>query len=122
MTQTRKPTSIFPDLPRETPVMDKNGDFNNLWSLGFSSLFQALQKNFSNEGLSLPLLTDTEINSIQALYTPYVGGSYETLVANLPDNTGKMVFDSVNYLPKVFIIKVSGGNVASARWWTFTIT
>ena len=45
--------AIFPDLPRETPVLDKEGDFSPLWSLGLSALFQALQENFKNEGIIL---------------------------------------------------------------------
>lgn len=51
MATPNNPQSIFPDLPREVPVINKDGDFSPLWSLGLSSLFQALQTNFKNEGI-----------------------------------------------------------------------
>jgi hypothetical protein len=93
-----------------------------LWSLGFASLFQALQTNFKNEGIMIPPLTATQIATIQALYTPYVGGPYSTLVANQPDISGQMVYDSTNNVPKIFVIVNTAGTVTSARWWQFTIT
>jgi len=64
--------AIFPDLPRETPVIGSNGDFSPLWGLGLSSLFQALQENFKNEGIVFPPLTATQMSIIQNLYTPYI--------------------------------------------------
>ena len=56
--------AIFPDLPRETPVLDKEGDFSPLWSLGLSALFQALQENFKNEGIIFPRLSAANIATI----------------------------------------------------------
>jgi hypothetical protein len=49
--------SIFPDVPRESPETDKDGNFTALWSLGFGALFQALQDNFKNEGIVVPGLS-----------------------------------------------------------------
>ena len=97
-TQTRQPQSIFPDLPRETPAVDKHGDFTALWSLGFAALFQALQENFKNEGIVLPPLTATQIASIQAVYTPLIGAP---LPQAFQDISGQTVFDSTNRVPKV---------------------
>lgn len=120
MTSTpNNPKSIFPDLPREVPAVDKDGDFNELWSLGFASLFQALQENFSNEGILFPPLTATEIASIQSLYTPYIGSP---LPMTLPDISGKTVFDSTNRVSKQFIITYDGStppNIVTAAWKTF---
>lgn len=122
MVQNRKLQSIFPDIPRESPVVDKNGDFTALWSLGFGALFQALQDNFKNEGIVFPLLSAANIASIQAIYTPLIGNP---LPNGTPDISGQTVFDSTNRVPKIFIISYDGAtppNITSARWWTFTVT
>lgn len=120
--QSKQAQSIFPDVPRESPAVDKNGDFNQLWSLSFGQLFQALQSNFKNEGIVIPPLTAAEIAQIQALYTPFIGLQ---LPQGLLDISGQTVFDSTNRVPKIFIITynaVTPPTIASARWWTFTIT
>lgn len=122
MTQGKQPTAIFPDLPRETPAVTKDGDFSTLWSLGFASLFQALQKNFKNEGILVPALSAADIANIQALYTPLIGSP---LPQNVPDISGQMVFDTTNRVPKMFIITYDGAtppNIVTATWKTFTLT
>src|ERR1700685_4072980 len=95
------PQSIFPDLPRAIPVINKEGNFSYLWSLGFASLFQALQQNFKNEGIIFPNLDATNIALIQDLYTPYIG---LPLPPTLPDISGQTVFDSTNRVSKQFVI------------------
>lgn len=119
MAENQIAQSIFPDLPRETPAVNENGDFNFLWSLGFASLFQALQKNFKNEGIMFPSLTATQIANIQAVYTPFIG---MPLPANLPDISGQTVFDSTNRNTKQFVITYDGAtppNILTAAWKTF---
>lgn len=111
--------AIFPDLPRERPVLDKDGDFSPLWSLGLSSLFQALQENFKNEGILFPRLTATNIANIEAIYTPLIGGP---LPQNIPDISGQTVFDSTNRVSKQFVITYDGAtppNIVTATWRTF---
>lgn len=126
--QTALPQAIFPDLPRTSPAINKEGDFSQDWSLGLSLLFQALQKNFSNEGIKLPSLTATQIAAIQATYAPYIGlplPQDQGIQAFLPDISGATVFDSVNRVPKVFIITFDGAtppNVVTASWKTYTLT
>lgn len=113
------PQSIFPDLPREIPVITKDGNFSQLWSLGFSSLFQALQKNFKNEGIVFPNLSATDIADIQALYTPFIG---VPLPMGLPDISGQTVFDSTNRVSKQFVITYDGAtppNIITAVWRQF---
>jgi hypothetical protein len=114
--------SIFPDYPRDRPAIDKDGNLTSQWDLGLSALFQALQKNYKNEGLLIPTLDASNIAIIQSLYTPYVSGSYDALTANLPDISGQMVYDTTNNVPKIFVIVNTGGTVTSASWKTFTIT
>jgi hypothetical protein len=131
--QTAKPQSIFPDLPRTSPAVSKEGEFTQDWSLGFSLLFQALQKNYSNEGLLLPPLTAAELTTIQNMYAPYTGSPGIPLPQDTPDSTqtflpdisGAMVFDSTNRVPKVFIITYDSStppNVLTAAWKTYTLT
>ena len=113
------PQSLFPDLPREVPVINKDGDFSPLWSLGLSSLFQALQANFKNEGIIFPNLSADNIADIQSLYTPFIG---LPLPANLPDISGQTVFDTTNRVSKQFVITYDGAtppNIVTATWRTF---
>lgn len=116
MATPNNPKSIFPDLPRETPAVDKDGNFSSLWGLGFSSLFQALQTNYKNEGIIFPNLSAADIASIQSLYTPYIGFS---LPANLPDISGQTVFDTDNRVSKQFVITYNNSTpplILSAQW------
>ena len=119
MATPNNPQSIFPDLPREVPVSNKDSDFSPLWSLGLSSLFQALQTNFKNEGIVFPNLSATNIASIQALYTPFIGSP---LPNNLPDISGQTVFDTTNRVSKQFVITYDGAtppNIVTATWRQF---
>ena len=111
--------AIFPDLPRETPVIGKDGDFSPLWSLGLSALFQALQANFKNEGIIFPRLSAANIATIQAIYTPLIGSP---LPQNIPDISGQTVFDTTNRVLKQFVITYDGAtppNIVTAVWRTF---
>ena len=111
--------AIFPDLPRETPVIGKDGDFSPLWSLGLSALFQALQENFKNEGIIFPRLSAANIATIQAIYTPFVG---LPLPQNIPDISGQTVFDTTNRVSKQFVITYDGAtppNIVTAAWREF---
>lgn len=119
MSTPNNPQSIFPDLPREVPVINKDGDFSPLWSLGLSALFQALQTNFKNEGIIFPNLSATNIADIQSLYTPYIGSP---LPNTLPDISGQTVFDSTNRVSKQFVITYDGAtppNIVTAQWRQF---
>lgn len=124
-TQTNKPQAIFPDIPRDPHAVDKNGNFMPSWMLALSSIFQALQVNYSNEGLRLPLLTAAEMATIKALYTPYIGSPLPQNQAGgtqtfLQDISGAMVFDSTNRAANVFSITYDAStppNVSTAGWW-----
>lgn len=119
MSTPNNPQSIFPDLPREVPVINKDGDFSPLWSLGLSSLFQALQTNFKNEGIIFPNLSASNIADIQSLYTPFIGFP---LPNTLPDISGQTVFDTTNRVSKQFVITYDGAtppNIVTAQWRQF---
>jgi hypothetical protein len=127
-TQTALPQAIFPDLPRGAPAVDKEGNFSDDWSLGFSLLFQALQSNLSNEGFKFPPLTADQIATIQAVYTPLIGSPLPQnagMQQFIPDISGANVFDSTNRVPKIFIITYDGDtppNILTAAWYTYTLT
>ena len=118
-TQQKQQQSIFPDYPREQPAIDKNGNFNALWELGLSALFQALQTNFKDEGIRIPLLSAVNMATIQALYMNYIGGTYNALTLALPDISGQTVFDTDNYITNQFVIAkdtIPPQNVLFAEW------
>jgi len=118
-------TSIFPDLPRASPVIDKEGNFDMLWSLGFSSLFQALQTNYKNEGILIPKLTTAQANIIANAYMKYYTPTPIPLPPGSQDISGQMIYNVTISAPQIFIINFDGAtppNVTGARWWTFTIT
>jgi len=123
MAQQEIANSIFPDIPREIPAVNKEGNFNPLWSLGFSSLFQALQKNFKNEGILFPPLTSAQAAQIASLYTKYYIPSPVALPPGVQDISGQTIYNTTISAPQIFIISYnSQRQVTGARWWTFTIT
>jgi len=116
---TNSPFTLFPDLPREIPAFTADGNFSFLWTLGFASLFQALQENFSNEGVKFPSLSSTDITAIQDRYTPFLG---QPLPDNLPDISGQTVFDTDNRVSKQFVITYNATNpptINTAAWKQF---
>jgi hypothetical protein len=118
----QNPKAIFPDLPRETPTIDKDGHLSPLWSLGFASLFQALQKNFRNTGILFPSITTDEANEVVAIYSPYIGSP---LPPGLDNVSGQTAFNTTLSLPQIFIIAFdtrTPPNITGVKWWTFTIT
>lgn len=114
--------SLFPDLPREAPAVDKNGNLTPLWDLGLSALFQALQNNFKNEGILFPQLSASQMNTIAQLYAAYIGQSYNTMTLALPDISGQTVYDSTTQISNQFIIaRDSANNVTLAEWVPFAM-
>ncbi len=115
------PPSIFPDVPRESPAVDKDGNLSPLWELGLGSLFQALQENYKQEGIIFPRIDATQIAAIQSNYASLIGFP---LPIGVPDISGQTVFDTTNRVPKQFIITYDGStppNILTAAWLTFTM-
>lgn len=131
-TQTNNISSIFPDLPREIPAIDKDGNFTALWSLGLSALFQALQDNYSNEGILFPALSQANATTIQEIYNPALIGlplpQTDPAVYGqsfIPDISGKTIFNTDLRLPQQFIITFDTSTpplITDAKWYTFTLT
>lgn len=114
----RQYNSLFPDMPREDTFVNETGQISPLWALGLESLFQALQVNFKNEGILFPSLAQADIDTISAIYAPYIGFP---LPFEVPDISGQTVFDSTNKVSKQFVITydvASPPNVVTAQWRT----
>lgn len=52
--QTKKQQAIFPDLPRDGAIADKDGNIMPAWDLFFQQLVMALQTNLKPEGFVIP--------------------------------------------------------------------
>jgi hypothetical protein len=52
--QTNKQQAIFPDLPRDGVIADKDGNVTSAYLLFFQQLVMALQTNFKPEGYVVP--------------------------------------------------------------------
>ena len=107
MTQTPKQQAIMPDLPREHPIVDKNGMINDYWALFFDNLTSVLQNNYSNEGVQIPSQTAANIADLAAT-TPSVPDG-----ANIRLSNANILYDSTNNEFK--------GNI-NGVWKTFTLT
>jgi hypothetical protein len=125
---TKNPPTIFPDLPRESPLVDKDGNVSHLWGLGFANLFQQLQQNFGNEGILFPTLTTDEANQILSRYTIYYppGASMNLpLPPGIKNISGQVIYNVTISAPQIFILSFDGAtppNVTLAKWYTFAIS
>lgn len=115
--QTQQMQSIFPDIPRESPEVDKDGNLTPLWSLGFGALFQALQENFKSEGILFPPLAENNVAYIQSLYAQYIGGSYDALTQNLPDISGQTVYNLTTKTTNQFVINQDNNGIVTLAQW-----
>ena len=57
----QRPIAIFPDMPRETPMVKEGGFMSDEWQLYFDQLTVALQTYFKPEGIVVPPLTSSQI-------------------------------------------------------------
>jgi hypothetical protein len=94
-------------------------------------MFQALQDNFSNEGIIFPPLNASEVAQIKGVYAPYIGKPLPQNDPNngtqvvIPDISGKTIFNSTLRVPQQFIITYDTSTppkITDARWYTFTLT
>lgn len=106
-TQTPKQQAVFPDLPRQHPIVGKDGMMTDYWSLFFDNLVTTLQNNFNPEGILVPNQTAANIADLTATQpNPPTG-------ANTRLSTANVLYDSTNHEFK--------GNI-NGTWKTFTLT
>lgn len=104
MSQSRQ-QAIFPDLPRDEQLVDKDGLITSAWALYFQRLTMALQTNLKPEGFVMPPLTATQIGNL--------GGVSAAI--------GNIIYDSTNNEFKGIILTSIGPPIVTATK-TFTLT
>lgn len=105
MSQTRKQQAIFPDLPRDSQLVNNKGEITAVWSLFFQQLVLTLQTNLKPEGFVIPPQSDTNIAKL----------------GNTSASIGNIIYDSTNNAFKGIILVSLGPPIVTATK-TFTIT
>ena len=106
MTSPRnKQQAIFPDLPRDDQVVDKNGELTSSWKLYFQQLTLALQTNFKPEGIVVPPQSASNI----------------AMLGGISAAIGNIIYDSTNNQFKGIVLTSIGPPIVTATK-TFTIT
>lgn len=98
MTQTRKQQAIFPDLPRDDQIIDRNGKITDHWRLYFEQMTLALQTNFKPEGIVIPPQTATNIANL----------------GNLSASIGNIIYDTTDNAFKGIILTSIGPPIVTA--------
>lgn len=116
-TQIQKQLSIFPDLPREDPILDQDGRMNMVWQLFFDQLTLALQTNLKPEGFVIPPQPTSNINMLTNV-TSSNNVIYDSTVlafkGDIPLPSGQ------TWIRFAMITSFAGnpnGNVAGALYW-----
>lgn len=108
--QTKTPNTIFPDVPRETPMIGKDGKATEPWLKYFDQLTVLLQQYFRNEGFAMPKLSATNIGNI----------------GNTNASVGNIIYDSTNNLFKGILLVTPGTPltppVTVTKTFTLTLT
>lgn len=106
MTSPRnKQQAIFPDLPRDDQIVDKNGNITSSWKLYFQQLTMALQTNYKPEGLVIPPKIASEIADL----------------GNISESIGNIIYDSTNQQFKGILLVSLGPPIVTITK-TFTLT
>jgi hypothetical protein len=129
VTLNSNPIGTFPNIPRQEKIANQDLTMDATWLLAFTQLFETLKTVFKNEGILVPPLSATDINTVQSKYAAFIGKPLPPSTAtpgySLPNIAGQIVYDTTNSVPKIFIMTFDGAsppNVTAAAWKTFTIT
>ena len=104
-TQTQHQQAIFPDLPRDNLIADKDGNITASWNLYFQQLTMALQTNFKPEGLVIPPKSATDIANL----------------GNVSESIGNIIYDNTNNVFKGILLVSLGPPIVTITK-TFTLT
>lgn len=105
---------LYDQLTKKSPSMVDV--LNDVWMNWFATFYQTLASYLTHNGIFVPRVTIDQINSINI---PIVGRP----IGNFTNNSGQMVYDTTNSVPKIFVLQVnSAGIVTFSGWKTFTIT
>lgn len=135
--------AIFPDLPRNSQMVDKNGVITDDWSLFFQNLVTSLQNNYKPEGIVMPSQPQSNVNiltGIKSIYNILYNKDSNQFIGNiinsvsnahfwvpfcmlstgsgspsgqLAGNSGQLYLDTV---AKVLYACITAGNAVSAVW------
>jgi len=100
-----KQQAIFPDLPRDDQLVDKDGEITSAWKLYFQQLTMALQTNFKPEGIVVPPQDASNI----------------ALLGDISASIGNIIYDTTNNEFKGIVLVSIGPPIVTATK-TFTIT
>lgn len=103
-TQIDKQKAVFPDLPRDDQIADRNGEITSQWKLYFQQLTMALQTNFKPEGFVIPPKIASEIASL----------------GNVSESIGNILYDSTNNQFKGIVLVSLGPPIVTVTK-TFTL-
>lgn len=97
--------ALFPSLPTDDKIADKDGILTPSYKLFFNQLIQALQTNLKPEGFVMPQKTADDISGL---------GDISAAVGNI-------IYDSTNNHFKGIVLVSSGPPVVTSTK-TFTLT
>lgn len=98
---TNKPLAIFPDIPRNVPLVDENRMMTDPWLLFFDQLAAALHTNLKPEGFVIPQQTTANISQLN--------GS-QSIANIIYDSNLNAFFGNINGVWTEFQMGSSGSN------------
>jgi len=121
-TSPKKQLSIFPDIPRDVPLVNEKGMITDDWRFILDQLFTALQINLKPEGFVIPQQSTSNINQLTGT-TSFTNIIYDTTVdsfkgnAKYPNPGGTK---TQIWMPFAMITSFAGnpnGNVPGSLYW-----
>jgi hypothetical protein len=104
--QTPKPKAIFPDMPRKTPLANKDGMISAEWENYIDQMTLALQTFFKPEGFVMPPLSASDIASL----------------GNTNASVGNIIYDNTNQEFKGILLVTPGTPTTAPVTITKTFT
>ena len=105
MTFIRQQIAIFPDLPRDKKMVDREGNVTAHWDLYFQQLTMALQTNLKPEGFVIPPKSASQIAEL----------------GNVSGAIGNIIYDNTNQAFKGILLVSLGPPIVTITK-TFTLT
>lgn len=118
----KKPITIFPDIPRDVPLVDNKGMLTDAWKFIFDQAFTALQTNLKPEGFVIPQETTANINKLIGTQS-FTNEIYDTTVDSFKGNAKYPNPDGSKtqvWMPFAMITNFAGnpnGNVPGSLYW-----
>lgn len=118
----KKPITIFPDIPREIPLVDESKMLTDPWKFFFDQLSAALQINLKPEGFVIPQQSTTNMNLLTAeqsfrniIYNSTVNSFYGNLQEPASGSNTAQVW--LRFAMLTTFAGNPNGNVAASLYW-----